>query len=79
MSACETTRCRRCGDVIGVYEPMVLLLDDEAGMASGAAANRRIPVHAPRLHADCFALLGSSPEPTLQDSSPREPAVLDGA
>jgi hypothetical protein len=77
-SACETIRCRRCGDVIGVYEPMVLLLNDEASVTS-AAANRRIPANAHRLHMACFALLDSSPEPTLEGSSPREPAVLDDA
>jgi hypothetical protein len=79
MSSSETIRCRLCGEVIGVYEPMVLLLDDEARVTSGAAANRPIPAHARRLHAACFALLDSSPEATLQGSPPREPAVLDGA
>ena len=79
MSACETIRCQRCGDVIGVYEPMVLLLGDEARVTSGAAANQRIPAHARRLHEACFALLDGSPEPTLRRPPPKEPAVLDGA
>jgi hypothetical protein len=78
MSARETIRCQRCGDVIGVYEPMVLLLGDEARVTSGAAANQ-LPAHARRLHEACFALLDGSPEPTLQGPPPREPAVPDGA
>jgi hypothetical protein len=79
MSACETIRCRQCGDVIGVYEPMILLLEDEASVTSGAAANRRVPADARRLHTACFALLSSSAEETLRGSPPREPGVLDGA
>jgi hypothetical protein len=71
MSSSETIRCRLCGDVIGVYEPMVLLLDDEAHTTSGAAASCRIPADTRRLHAACFALLDSRPEPTLQSSPPR--------
>jgi hypothetical protein len=78
MSSSETIRCRLCGDVIGVYEPMILLLDDEAGASSGAAANRRIPANARRLHAACFALLNRRPEPTLRARLP-ESAVLDDA
>jgi len=78
-SACETIRCLRCDDVIGVYEPMVVLLDGGGHVTSGAAANRRIAPHAPRLHAACFALLDRSPEETLQGSPPGEAAVLDGS
>jgi hypothetical protein len=78
MSARETIRCWRCGDVIGVYEPMVLLLGDEALMTSRAAANQP-PAHARRLHEACFALFDGSPEPTVQRPPPGEPAVLDGA
>lgn len=78
MSGSETVLCLRCGDVIGVYEPMVLLLDDEARVTSGAAASRRIPAHARRFHAACFGLL-DSPEETLHDALGREPVVLDGA
>jgi hypothetical protein len=61
MSSSETIRCRLCRDVIGVYEPMVLLLDDEAHVTSSAVANRRIPADARRLHAVCFALLDKPP------------------
>lgn len=70
MSAHETTRCQRCGEVIGVYEPMVLLLEDEASLTSGAALSRQIPANARRLHATCFAQLHSNPEPTVQGSLP---------
>jgi len=79
MSACETIRCLRCGDVIGVYEPMVLLLDDEARVTSGAAANRQIPAHARRFHAACFGLLDGSPEQTFHASPATEPGLSDGA
>jgi hypothetical protein len=79
MSACETIRCLGCGDVIGVYEPMVLVLDDEAHVTSGAAANRQIPAHARRFHAPCFGLLDGKLEQTLHCSPAREPAVFDGA
>jgi hypothetical protein len=32
-----TLRCRHCGDVIGVYEPMIVLLGGEARKTSRAA------------------------------------------
>jgi hypothetical protein len=78
MSARETIRCQRCGDVIGFYEPMVLLLGDETRVTSRAAGSQ-LPAHARRLHEACFALLDGSPEPTVQRPTPGEPAVLDGA
>jgi hypothetical protein len=79
MSACETIRCLQCGDVIGVYEPMVLLLDDEARVTSGAAANRQIPAHARRFHATCFGPLDGSPVQTVRASPATEPALSDDA
>jgi hypothetical protein len=78
MSARETIRCQRCGDVIGVYEPMVLLLGDEALVTSGAVADQ-LPTPARRLHATCFGLLDGNPGPTLQGAPPRESVVPDGA
>lgn len=33
-----TTRCHRCGDVIGAYEPMVVLSDGRAHSTSRASA-----------------------------------------
>lgn len=33
----ETLRCRACGDVIGVYEPLVTLIDGQANETSRAA------------------------------------------
>jgi hypothetical protein len=32
-----TTRCRHCGDVIGVYEPMIVITDGRARSTSRAA------------------------------------------
>jgi hypothetical protein len=34
----ETLRCQHCGEVIGVYEPMVVLTDEQARSTSRAAA-----------------------------------------
>jgi hypothetical protein len=33
----EPLRCRACGDVIGVYEPMIVLTDGQARNTSRAA------------------------------------------
>ena len=33
----ETLRCRHCGDVIGTYEPMIVLAEGEARRTSRAA------------------------------------------
>jgi hypothetical protein len=33
----ETLRCNRCGDVIGTYEPMVVLADGQARETAKAA------------------------------------------
>ncbi|HST33727.1 MAG TPA: hypothetical protein VLJ80_09450 [Solirubrobacteraceae bacterium] len=52
----EGAKCRRCRDVIGVYEPMVVLLDGEALLTSRAVADRDLPHDARRYHEACFAL-----------------------
>jgi hypothetical protein len=54
--------CLRCGEVIGVYEPMVVLLDGEAVLTSPAAARGKIPPEARRYHQPCFGL-GETGEP----------------
>jgi hypothetical protein len=51
----ERVRCERCGDVIGVYEPIVLLVDGEP-LVSSRAALRCAAVDGPRFHRDCYAL-----------------------
>jgi hypothetical protein len=47
--------------VIGVYEPMVVLLDDETLLTSQAASDGSIPHDAHRYHATCFALVQGGP------------------
>jgi hypothetical protein len=53
----ESAKCRHCRDVIGVYEPMIVLLDGEALLTSRAVADRNIPHDAHRYHETCFALV----------------------
>jgi hypothetical protein len=43
--------------VIGVYEPMIVLLDGEALLTSRAVADRDLPRDAHRYHETCFALV----------------------
>ncbi len=42
--------------MIGVYEPMVVLLDGEAMLTSRAVAGGNVPHDARRYHEACFAL-----------------------
>ena len=50
--------CRHCRDVIGAYEPMVVLLDGETLLTSRAASDGTVPHDARRYHETCFALVG---------------------
>jgi hypothetical protein len=52
--------------VIGVYEPMVLLLDGETLLTSRAASDRTVPHDARRYHETCFGLVqvGKGPDGT---------------
>jgi hypothetical protein len=52
--------CGHCRDVIGVYEPMVVLLDGEALLTSRAVADRELPHDARRYHEACFALAAAT-------------------
>jgi len=47
--------CTYCGEVLGVYEPLVVLLPREAPRMITNAEVRRLPAHAIVLHADCHA------------------------
>ncbi|HEV2975324.1 MAG TPA: hypothetical protein VGX69_10085 [Solirubrobacteraceae bacterium] len=47
-------RCDRCGEVIGVYEPLVLLVDGEP-VHSSRAAEHWDSLDGPRFHEACFA------------------------
>lgn len=46
-------RCRSCGDVIGVYEPMIVMLGGERLLTSRAAASGAFPDEATHYHAAC--------------------------
>jgi hypothetical protein len=56
--------CRYCRDVIGMYEPMVVLLDGgQKLLTSRAAANGVIPHDARRYHETCFARVEGDGQP----------------
>lgn len=48
----DQMRCVRCGDVIGVYEPLVLLLAGVPHETSRAAGDD-LPSDSPVLHLEC--------------------------
>jgi hypothetical protein len=73
----EGVTCRHCGDVIGVYEPMVLLHDGEALLTSRAAVDEALVHDAPRYHESCFCARrgrGASGCPTEQGFAIQERA-----
>lgn len=54
MSAHDALRCRHCSDLIGVYEPLVVLRDGVPVRTSRAAAPGQ-PLDASQcFHAECF-------------------------
>jgi hypothetical protein len=55
MSTREEWRCHHCSEVIGVYEPMVVLHDGVAVRTSRAAAEVEPPSGKPCFHSECFA------------------------
>ena len=52
----DAPRCRRCRDVIGAYEPMILLLDGTARETS-RAAEPDVDGRGDRYHGHCYAQL----------------------
>jgi len=52
----DAPRCRRCRDVIGVYEPMILLVDGRARETS-RAAEPNVGTHGDGYHGSCYAQL----------------------
>jgi hypothetical protein len=52
--------CRHCGEVIGVYEPMVVLAHDGPVYTSPASSSE-LPRAALSFHAECFSLHPADP------------------
>lgn len=53
----HTSRCRRCGDVIGAYEPMVVLSDGRAYSTSRASAPDGLVYGEECYHDACYGQL----------------------
>jgi hypothetical protein len=51
----RTLRCHRCREVIGVYEPMVVLLEDRPVHTARIAAEAEQLTVEPCFHSGCFA------------------------
>jgi hypothetical protein len=54
MSPADNIHCRHCGDVIGVYEPLIVIVEGEAVQTSRAAAQGELAPAGPYYHASCF-------------------------
>jgi hypothetical protein len=52
----HTWRCHQCDDVIGVYEPMVVLDNEQARLTSRAGEQGRGPPVADCYHEACYSL-----------------------
>jgi hypothetical protein len=51
----EARRCRRCGDVIGVYEPMIRVVSGHAVRTSWAAQDEMLEnADGEAFHVDCY-------------------------
>jgi hypothetical protein len=58
----ETWQCHHCDNVIGVYEPMVVLIDGRTRNTSRAAERDHEPLAGECYHHTCYALLyGDAP------------------
>lgn len=55
MEAMETFRCRRCGDVIGVYEPLMVCAEQRARVTSRAAEPDMKAAGGTHYHRACYA------------------------
>jgi hypothetical protein len=51
----QPMKCRRCGDVIGIYEPVVLLTDGQARTTSAAAEPQVGDEPGEHFHRACYA------------------------
>lgn len=57
----EISRCERCGDVIGVYEAVVVVREDGTALTSSYAAEPRLARgRGEHYHHACYAALGPS-------------------
>jgi hypothetical protein len=61
----DVLRCRRCGDVIGVYEPLLVVLDGQATLTS-RAADPDVAARGTHFHRECYPLSldGDDPQST---------------
>lgn len=50
----EKPHCAHCGDVIGAYEPMILLVDGEPRKTSAFAEQAREPHTSECYHTACY-------------------------
>jgi hypothetical protein len=60
MSPTLEPRCRHCGDVIGVYEPVIVLVDGDPLSASRAVVHGTLR-GAPCFHETCFSRARAQP------------------
>jgi hypothetical protein len=51
----ETWRCHQCGDVIGMYEPLITLVDGQPRETSRAVAQSTAVVGEECYHRACYA------------------------
>ncbi|MGA7704752.1 MAG: hypothetical protein WB998_07635 [Solirubrobacteraceae bacterium] len=58
MNAAESFRCKRCGDLIGVYEPLLVCAKGVARKTSRAAEPNLEPEGATHYHRACYAAQG---------------------
>jgi hypothetical protein len=56
----ETFRCTRCGEVIGVYEPLVVRTELGARSTSRAAEPEMKAAGATHFHRACYAAIGAA-------------------
>jgi hypothetical protein len=61
LAKAPTIRCEQCEDVIGVYEPVILLLDGEARETSRAAEPSLVLETRERYHLACYLERLASP------------------
>lgn len=53
--AADPLRCAHCRELIGIYEPMMLLSDGAPARTSRAALSKDEPLAGEAFHADCYA------------------------